>query len=439
MHTEVGRGDLRYSFFAVGQSILCLPFLAAADLAEAVLPHAWALALSGPEMRDARHLYGGDLAHSFVMLYPPVVAALLVALFFRFELVLGVHLRTALFVSLLFGATTYTVVMSTYFLRHTTVACAMLGAFLCFLLWREHGRTRDLLLGASLASAIPLVRVPAAVIAPAFALQLADAIYRRSAALREPGVAARAVLLVSLPLVVALLLHMGFNYAKWGMWLESPMVGQRAELSNPLWVGVRGYLLSPGASVFVYSPLLLLAPFTLRVFWRKWPSECAAFGTVVLACLVLHSKFDRWTGLWSAPGPRYLFLAVPLLMLPLGVWIDAGARRAKWLAVAPLAVAGFCVQAVVTLVAWTQVPRLAGYPSEPDYSDFLLDVDKSPVVVMAGLFVGGGPYDPWLWQIAHGWRAVEGRPGLALALLALWAVALLGCGIGLRRELGKQG
>lgn len=437
MHTEVGRGGLRYSFFAVGQAIFTLPFLAVADLAEALLPHAWMLAISGPEMRDARHVYGGDLAHSVTMLYPAVVAALLVLLFFRFELALGVRLRTALGVSLLFGATTYAVVMSTYYLRHSTVACLMLGAFLCFFRWREQGNTRDLLVGASLACAIPLVRVPAAVLALGFAAQLGQAIFRRSHGLRDLGVALRAVLLALAPLAVALLLHMAFNYAKWGAWLESPMLGQRAELSNPLWVGVRGYLFSPGASIFVYSPLLLLAPFALPVFWRKWPAECAAFLLVALACLLLHSKFDRWTGLWSAPGPRYLFLAVPLLLLPLGPWVDAGSQRLKWLAIAPLALVGLCVQAVMTLVAWTQVPRLAGYPKEPDYSDFLFQVDQSPVVVMARLLAEGGPLDPWLFQLARGWPAVPASPGLALALFFGWALTLTACALLLRRELAR--
>lgn len=428
MHTEAGRDGRRYSFFAVGQAILALPLFAAADLAEAVLPHSWVVALSGPSLRDARHVYGGDLAHAFVMLYPPLVGALLVLLFFRFELLLGVRLRTALLVALLFATTTHAVVLSTYFLRHGTVACAMLAAFLRFATWREHGHPRDLLIGAGLASAIPLVRVPAAIIGPALAAHLAYAIHRRSDGLRDTRVVVRALGLALLPLAVALLLHMAFNQVKWGAWLESPMVGQRAEFSNPLWVGVRGYLFSPGISVFVYSPLLLLTPFALREFWRKWPAECAAFLAVALLCLAFHSKFDRWTGLWSAPGPRYLFLAVPLLLLPLGVWIDAGAQRWKWLAIAPLALAGLCVQAVTTLVAWSQVPRLANYPEQPDSSDFLLQVGQSPVVVMTRLLAEGGPIDPWLWQLAQGWKLFPGQPGAATALLLLWLLAATVCG-----------
>jgi hypothetical protein len=212
------------------------------------------------------------------------------------------------------------------------------------------------------------------------------------------------------------------------------MVGQRAEFSNPLWIGVRGYLFSPGASVFVYSPLLLLSPFALRELWRRWPAECASFCMVFLACLLFHSKFDRWTGLWSAPGPRYLFLAVPLFMLPLGLWIDAGSQRWKWLSLAPLALLGAGAQFALTAVEWAKVPRLAGYPAEPDSSDFLLDFDQSPIVVMARMFFEGAPLDPWIWRLWKGWEFFPGQPMAALLLALLWGLGLSALAFALRRE-----
>jgi hypothetical protein len=427
MHTEVGRGGERYSFFAVGQAILALPLFAAADLAERLLPHSWGVALAGPALRDGRHVYGGDLAHTFVMFYPALAGALLVLLFFRFELFLGVRPTTAVGVALLFATTTHTAILSTYFLRHGTVACALLAAFLCVFRWREGGPPRALWTGAGLASSIPLVRVPAAIVGPAFGAYLAHAVYVRSE--WSPRRALQSLAIALVPLVAALLVHMAFNWLKWEAWLESPMVGQRAEFSNPLWVGVRGFLFSPGLSVFVYSPLLLLAPFGMRELWRRWPAECVAFLGVAVSLLLFHSKFDRWTGLWSAPGPRYLFLAVPILMLPLGLWIDAGQKGRRWLAVVPLAAAGFFVQVVTSGAAWTQVPRLAGYPAEPDTSDFLLQVGQSPVVVTAQLlFEGRVPLDPWLCQLARGWPLLPGQPAAAWLLftLLLLAVAVAG-------------
>jgi hypothetical protein len=434
MHTETGRSGLRYSFFAVGQAVLALPLYYAADAARIVLPHVWQRALAGPRLRDSRHRYGGELEQALVCLYAPIATALLVALFFRFELLLGASLRSALIVSCLFATCSYALVMSTYFLRHSTVALAMLGAFYYFFRWREGGGTRELVIGAALASAIPLVRVPAAIVGPALATHLADAIYRRSDRLRDRRRALLALAAVLAPLALAAALHMLANHAKWGTLIESPMVGQRAEFSNPLWTGVRGYLFSPGHSVFVYSPLLLLTPFWLREFFRRWPAECIAFGLVLLACLLFHSKFDRWTGLWSAPGPRYLFLAVPLFMLPLGPWLDQGASRVKWMLLVPLASWGAFVQATLTIVEWARVPRLAGYPVEPDASDFLLDIDQSPVVVMAGLLRGGGPLDPWLARLWQGWDSFPGQPAAAIALGLLWATVFAGVLLLIHRE-----
>ena len=448
-HTEVGRDGLRYSYFTVGQSLLALPLYALADVARAVLPHAWLRALEGVPIQHPPYKFGGELEVTFVCLYAPIASALLILLFFRFERALGVSLRNALISSLLLAGTSYVALLSTYFLRHTTEAVTILGAFYFYFRWRETGRMRDLILGSCVASATLLIRFPAIIAAPALAGYLGWALLRanggdragRASRASRAGRIVRAAPAIALPLLVALLGHFYFNLLKWGSWFDSPMVGQWARLGNPLYIGIYGFLLSPGASIFVYTPLLLLVPWTFPVMWRAHRAEALALAGLAVCFLFFFASFDGWEGLWSAPGPRYLFIIVPTLMLPLGLWLDqtpgtrAGAR--KWIVVGGLAAIGLYVQVVSMTVKWGSVPRLAGYAEYQPAWGFLFIPQHSPIAEMSRLFFAGGPLDPWLLSLWHGWEGFPGQPGAALVLFIVWAICFAGCLALLRVEYSR--
>jgi len=274
------------------------------------------------------------------------------------------------------------------------------------------------------AALAPVLRVPASVAGPAFAGYLAWVLWLRSDRLNNKKVLLEALGIVAIPLAASLAFYLVTNHMKWGTWIESPMVDQYSRLKNPIGIGLYGFLLSPGASVFVYTPLLCLLPVTLPVFWREHRDEAWAVCGLALILLFFFSKFDGWEGLWSAPGPRYLFLWTPFLMLTLGPWLDRSESRAKWFWVAALGLAGFFVQFVSTVVKWGSVPRLAGYEDfEPRWS-FLFIPQYSPVAEMTRLLASGGPIDPWLWKIAQGWTGFQASPGVAI-LIATSCLALI--------------
>jgi len=432
-HTEVGADGRRYSYFAPGQSVLALPLLALAEPLRAVLPASWTEALAGPSNRRGAYRFGGELEATLVGLFGAFSAAALVALFFVFQLDLGISPRRAVIVALLVATSTHTAVMSVYFLRHITEATTLLGALLLFRRFRQSGSLETLGIGSALAALTLLIRVPAAIAAPTLASYLAWVLYQRGEWRASGARLARVLAAILVPLGIALAIHIGVNEAKWGSWLISPMVEQQGRFNSPLLRGLAGLLLSPGSSIFVYSPLLLLAPFGLARLWHREPALAGAALALTATWLLFYARFDGWSGLWSAPGPRYLFLLVPLLLLPLGLWLDSPRR---WATASLLALAGFFVQVVSTLVRWGSVPTLADYPIlGPDQADFLFEVSRSPVVVMTGLLASGGPIDSWLWNLWHGWEGFAGRPGAVVVLLGLWTAAATLCGMGLRRAL----
>jgi hypothetical protein len=202
------------------------------------------------------------------------------------------------------------------------------------------------------------------------------------------------------------------------------MVAQRRGFTTPLYVGLAGFLLSPGASVFLFSPPLLLLYRTLPAFWRERRAECATLLACALSLLLFCAGFGYWHGLWSAPGPRYLFAATPLLLLPLGRWLDAHAspreRRVLW----GLAAAGVSVQLVLVLSRWSAVIRIMDDHRSVLRSgfDFLFVAGQSPILGSARA-VAEGQLDAWLWGLATGFDGAGGAPAAAALLLALWALA----------------
>lgn len=108
-----------------------------------------------------------------------------------------------------------------------------------------------------------------------------------------------------------------------------------------LFEGVYGLLLSPGKSVFLYSPILVIP----IIFWhkisKKYRSELIAFGTMLILYLFFYGKaylnggvrglFPIWYG-GSAWGPRYILTTIPFFMLIVGhVLTNINGKVRNWI------------------------------------------------------------------------------------------------------------
>jgi hypothetical protein len=430
-----GRDGRQYSIFSVGQSVLALPFYGIGAALRDVLPDGAARALAGPKMRVETTTWGGTLEIFTTGLYAPFASGLLVALFYAFQRRLDVSRRSALVATALLGTTTYVAMMSIYFLQHTTEAIALVGALLAFLHWKETGARRALAIGSLLASSILLIRVPATVAGLGLALYLLHALWVRS---RKPGFSiAPTAVAIAAPAALVFAVHAGVNYAKWGAWVLSPMLGQYARMNNPLWVGVHGFLLSSGGSIWPYTPLLLLAPFLLRELARRFRAETAAIAVICTTFLLFCSKYDLWTGLYSSPGPRYQFVWTPLVLLGLGPFLDANRGALARAAVGGLAAAGLAVQLVLMTASWPTVIAKGGYLAYQPPKGFLYVARDGPIP-QSFLRVLDGDLGNWLWTLARGWEGEPGRPLAAAIVLAGMLAALAFAARSLVRALDRE-
>jgi len=122
-------------------------------------------------------------------------------------------------------------------------------------------------------------------------------------------------------------------------------------------VSTWGFLFSPGKSIFLYTPPLVLAAFGLPGFWRAQRWTALAMLATIVPMMLFYARFPFWPGDW-AWGPRYMVFAVPVLLLPSISFLSTARWPGRSFAAGVLVV-GFCVQILGNAFYWDSYLRLA--------------------------------------------------------------------------------
>jgi hypothetical protein len=113
---------------------------------------------------------------------------------------------------------------------------------------------------------------------------------------------------------------------------------------TPVSTGLFGFLLSPGKSIFLFAPPVLLAFPGLIWLGRRDRGLAVAAALLPLVYLLFYSRYSQWEGGYCF-GPRYLVPVIPLLCLGAGALLENAGPKVRWVA-GILGVTGFVVQAV---------------------------------------------------------------------------------------------
>jgi hypothetical protein len=144
------------------------------------------------------------------------------------------------------------------------------------------------------------------------------------------------------------LVWMGINSFRYGSILHTVQmnVAHPPALGNPL-IGLPGLLVSPGKSIFLYSPPSILALFGLRRLWAIERRLTEAILATSCAYVGMVSALTFYGGDWCW-GPRYFVTVLPLVSLAFP-FVRVATRRARALAGALVAV-GLVVQVLALAV-----------------------------------------------------------------------------------------
>ena len=285
----IGPDGARYSGYGPAASLTAVPLVA---VAHAVAP--------------------GDreLAQFLFSFTSALLAALAAVLLFATYELMGVARRRALAATLTVALATLMWPLATSTFDQAQQACAVIGAVYA----GRRAATADSWRWASIAGLaaalivafqnVYIVLVPAA----AFACMTDGE--------RIVGfVRSRRFVAFAIAAAVGVACVVAYNVVRTGTLTASSNVTGTSLFGNPI-VGVAGLLVSPGKSVFLYSPPLILALFGWRRFRAGQPGTARAALALIGVHFVVIASLSFWGGDW-AWGPRYTLVTLPLVCLAL--------------------------------------------------------------------------------------------------------------------------
>jgi hypothetical protein len=113
---------------------------------------------------------------------------------------------------------------------------------------------------------------------------------------------------------------------------------------TPVAVGLFAFLLSPGKSILLFAPLLVLSPWALARAWMRSRALAVLMVAPLLALLAFYSRYTQFDGGYSF-GPRYLLPGIWLLGLTLGFVVKEGSPPLRRIATV-LVLAGALVNVI---------------------------------------------------------------------------------------------
>lgn len=320
------------------------------------LPGAWLLALLTSLFPGTRGFWWPFCSH----LAPAGFGALTCLLFTRFSERLGVEWTHAWKATVTLGLGTILWVYARYsYSEALQSACYLLLALSFFEFFKKPSKKGAVLFGVSggfLVNAKFVYALSLLILLVGLTLKLRS---NRKALLQHFAW----MFLGGFPAICGLL---WYNWARWGSMFDTGY-GETIALFNesPFW-GAIGLLFSPGKSVFLYSPPILLG---LWGWWRfllrgKDSAALAWIATSTLVTMLTYTRHQFWHGGWCW-GPRYWVFAIPVAMLGFPAALDKIARvphtwrrRGFNLAVIGLCLSGFTVQCLGNAFYWDHYIRI---------------------------------------------------------------------------------
>lgn len=288
-----------------------------------------------------------------IYLFSPIVTALTAVMLFYLALLLGYDDRVALIAAMGFGLTTFAWPYAKTLFREPFTMLLVVLVVYSIEQWRrlftEQDKRHWLWFTAMLGVLVVALSSKEAVwmLLPTFALLALPSGFAIKVSQRQLIVVAVTAIVVVAGLAFFLtnldnLLNT--DTARYDLLEQAQKLPERIPES---WGGFSGFLFSPGRSVWVYAPIVILSlasPWLLPL--TRWRESWLMLATLVLYALVYAAlRGPVWYG-GVGWGPRYMLPILPLLIVATLPGIKALFRYNKWtqLALSLLLVIGFVIQ-----------------------------------------------------------------------------------------------
>jgi len=317
LHNFYGSFDLAgqpQAAYTPGQAVLCTPWYAFGHYVLSRLP--------GVPANMA------DLVCCFSTCWSSATfSALALALFFAILTSIGLSIRTSLLATVILGLATPVFGYSAWLFSEPLSTATFMGVAL-LLFWRpiEPISFRTAILAGLILGMATWIRPTNVLAIPVFAA----AVLVRD---RKRGWWCALVLCATAGAGVLALLSRNahlfgnafdFGYPK----VTDGGISTDVRFDTPLWKGLYGFILSPGKSVLVFAPPLLLAVFGLKRLWKIERGVATVATLFPIVYLSFFVRYSSWEGGYCV-GPRYLVPSIALACLGLGPALAAGSKLAR--------------------------------------------------------------------------------------------------------------
>lgn len=249
------------------------------------------------------------LTNSFAM-------AFLVLIFFNFCYRLTKSKEKAFISSLLLGNASIIWVYSGTFWSQTIVTLCLFAAFYFIYVSKEENNIKFLIYAGIFAGYSYITRHDSVLSLPFFVF------YVISINWEEKKEILKRLSFFALPLFIFLFLQFGWNYHRFGSMLDAGVGFPRLKLFF-FKRNLPAFLFSFSKSIFLFSLPLILSIIGFKKFFKEHKLETVTLVGISLAYMIFFSAFGFGVGsIDAAWGPRHLVPIIPLLMLPVCVFIE---------------------------------------------------------------------------------------------------------------------
>lgn len=331
------------SFSAIGYSISYVPFILIENTFH-IIPN---FSFTQSDFDDPQYVWWrNSLGHdeTFVFLFfGPMITALSVCTFFKIVRIYGYNIKTSVFLSFLYGFSTIAWAYSTTGFNNIEGVLLILVSFLFFKRFKETNNSLDLVIcGLSLGFGY-LVRSDSVLFAIVLFVYLIFGIINRNVKIRK-------FVCYIIPLIIFSAVQVIVDRLRFGAEskFSSSSIGAVSSgfHTYPFQMGLFGLLFSPGAGIFIFSPILFTTLISFIDFFKKNKHDCILFLSYFALLLIFYGTISEWHGFvsWSA---RYMLPIISFLLIPLGSTIEK--RKSKTLLISVILL---CAIGVLFNLVW---------------------------------------------------------------------------------------